>query len=502
MGKLSSYIDAAVSAMSPEWGLRRAAARAALSRISNSVHEGAESDRLRAEKWIGSRLSPDAALEMDLETLRHRSREIYRNDSLGGAIDNRVVHVVGTGFTVQARTDSDKLNKEQEKVFKYWARHCDRSGRKSLWQVQTLGERCFLSDGESLIVMSDRGGADKPIPLTLEVVDVDRLETPPGMLGNPLVRMGVERDRTGRIIAYHIRRSNPYDNLDVSLQYDRVPAERVLHRVNEWFPGQSRGYPWMTRVLNRIKDVKDLDEAAIIRAQVEACFSAFVKSNNPLQAAQGAATDTSGASRLQDLTPGTIRYLGINEDVTFSEPTSPGSNYQPFQELNHRRIAAGMNWGYEHLVKNWTGLSFAGGRLALTDTRKSVKADQRMCIEQNLTPIWERAVAEMAIVGATSLTARQYASDPIGWSNHFWMPPAWEYAINPSEEIKAKLEKIKGNLGTLADALAEEQLDYDETMTAREKEVADQTGRKILPLDQQPEPPPAPVKPAKAGAAA
>lgn len=498
MPSLSAAFDALVSAFSPERGLRRAAARAALLRVENSTHEGAERDRLRAEKWIGSKLSPDSALEADLETLRHRSRELYRNDSIGGAVDNRTAHVVGTGFTVQARTENDKVNKAQENYFKQWSKRCDKSGRKSLWQVTRLACRCFSVDGEALIVMSNRGSADKPIPLTLEVVDVDRLETPPGMLGNPLIRMGVERDATGLIVAYHIRKSNPFDTLDVSFQYDRVPAWRVLHYVDEWFPGQSRGYPWMTRVLNRIKDAKDLDEAAIIRAQVEACFSAFIKTTNPLQAASGASTDTDGTNRLQDLTPGTIRYLNDNQDVTFAEPTSPGSNYGPFQELNHRRIAAGMNWGYEHLVKNWTGLSFAGGRLALTDTRKSVRCDQKLMIEQMLERIWERAVLEMVIViEGFPLTARQYEADPFKWSAHKWMPPAWEYAINPGEEVKAKLAAINGNLATLADTLAEDQLDYEEVMETRQEEVADQTKKKILPVDQIP--PPKPV--AKAGAA-
>jgi capsid protein len=55
--------------------------------------------------------------------------------------------------------------------------------------------------------------------------------------------------------------------------------------------------------------------------------------------------------------------LLAGEEIQMASPTRPGNTFEPFQQWNYRRVAAALNYPYEHLVKNWAGLSFAGGRL-------------------------------------------------------------------------------------------------------------------------------------------
>jgi lambda family phage portal protein len=294
--------------------------------------------------------------------------------------------------------------------------------------------------------------------------------------------MGVEYDAKGRIVAYWIRQTHPNDSKALNFKYDRLPASRVLHVLEKWFAGKSRGYPWFTRTLNRIKDGKDLGEATIIAAQVEACFAAFVHTSDPVGAAAAAATGTTASNaRLQEVRPGGIHYLGHNESVEFGNPTRPGSTFAPFMEWNDRNKAAGMNIPYEMLAKNWGGLSFSGGRLALTDSRLFVDSQQKLLAEKLLAPIWHRIVEESVIVGAVDIPPRLYQRIPWAFRAHEWGSPAWPYALTPREEIDAAIAEVEANITTKQKVIAKRGGWWREVFAQRAIEREEERRLKIQP---------------------
>lgn len=499
LGRVSQFVDGLVYAVAPGYGASRMAVRRLWEKreqqaVRMSSHDGSDSSSLRDGSWLASRLSPQSMIEEDLETNRRRSRELYRTDSIGGAVDGRANMVVSYGFTPQARikeraglatkAQAEQWNQELEDVYEQTAPRICKSGKRSLWQLLRLCEKHHGFDGESFTIMSDQGAADKPIPLTLEVIDPERCETPPQHYGNPRVRMGVEHDATGKIVAYWFRNTHPGDTVEINHQYTRYDADRVLHVFEPMFAGQSRGLPWLVRALNRAKDAKDLDEAAIIAAQVEACYAAFISS--PMganRAAVGAADDTDTAGRrTEEIRPGMIRYLEADESVEFGSPNRPGGNFAPFQEWNYRRVAAGMNYPYEMVSKNWTGLSFAGGRLALTEARLFVMTQQQLLNESWLCKIWQRMVYEAVIVGAVSITARQYEKAPWVFCRHSWTPPAWPFALTPGEEIDANIKAVNNNLKAKAKVVAEFGGDWEDVAAQRRDEKALEREYEIDPL--------------------
>jgi len=491
LDRIGSFIDQCVLAVAPGYGAARMITRARGRRML-STYEGAVSDSTRGSSWLGSRLSADSALETDLTSLRSRSRELYRNDSYGGAVDDVVNHVVGTGFTPQCRipekvvgTEAGKVFREElEAIYKRWAPCCDISGKVSLWQQTRLMQRHILFDGEGIAVLSDDPTKDSPIPLTIEIIDPERLETPPELINNARCRMGVEKDGSGRIVAYWIRKTHPGDTLELNLEYERVPARRVLHVFERWFAGQTRALPWLCRTLNRIKDCKDLDEAEVIAAQVQACFAVFIKTPiSPANAAAAAASSTSDGNRIQDIRPGAAHYIGYGEEVDFATPTRPGGTFAPFQEWNYRRIAAALNVPYEMLVKNWSGVTFAGGRLILSGFKLDTKSRQKLIVEQFLTPIWNRLVDESVMLGACSIEPRLWESRPWLYQDHTWTAPAWPYAITPGEEIKANIEAVDNNQRTLASVVAETGEDLEDVLEQRKREMQMQRDYDILPAE-------------------
>lgn len=493
--------------------------------VTNSAYEGADSTGFNQNKWMTSRLSADSALEqgMSHDELRQRSRQLYRSNPIGGAIDQDVNLVVGTGFTPQAKivampgvvtkTEAKKYNQQLEAIGDSIWPTIDISGNMSLWEDTRLVQRHHRFDGESLTVMSDKKRKRGRIPMVIEVIDPDRLSTPPEELANPLCRFGVLRDRDGEITHYYIQTTHPGDTKDVKFTWDKVPAERVCHVFEKWFAGQSRGLPWFTRALHRVMDGEDLTEAGIVAAQVEACYVGAITvpsavNATPDQVAKNIADAQAFGKNLKDIQPGTMPVLPPGAAITFGSPPHGNSTVSTLQELNYRRIAGALDMAYEMLLKDWRGVSFAGGRLVLQGMKQDVECRQKRLCESWLGRIWNRMVEEAVLLGKCSIPAATYYQWPELFQKHKWMPPAWGYAINPLQEVQALVLARDENLITAAEATSSYSgEDYETTLLERSDECQLEGNLGVVPPSKKPKDAatPAPVtKPrarAKAGKA-
>lgn len=501
-----SAFDGLVFAVNPKAGAERIAmrkiVRASETRMSSRDDEperGGASDkgsRLDGpQRWLGSRLSPDSELEAELETFRLRSEELYLRTTAGGAIDTKVDHTVGKGFMYRPKIVAGPgiseeaakgFNAQLLQVMKIWSKNCDLTGRKSLWALSRIAQRSFEYSGESFTIMTARRRPGRPIPLVLEVVNSDRVSTPPAKEGDPYCRLGIQyHEESGEITGYWVRTTHPFDTKQLEFKWDFIPSNRMLHVYEELVPGQSRGYPWMRRALSRLRDAEDLDEAGIIAAQVEACQAAFVKSQTPPHiAAQRAATGTlSNGLRLEDMRPGKINYLDSTEDVQFMLPTK-SNIVGTLHEWTHRRIAAGMDWAYEFLMKDWRGVSFAGGRLVLNGVKIKCGVDQMRLDECWFTPISDQVAYEAVLFQAVEISLSAYSQRPWVYQASRWTPPAWRYPLNPREEIEANALAVETNQRTLDEVLADNGDELDETLDQRERERRMEEKRDIVPADR------------------
>jgi len=494
-------IDRAIYTVAPAIGSRRMAIRQhwriAKKReaVLNAAWSSAESDRTNANKWMGSRLSPDSALESDLDSQRQRCEESYRNNTIAhGAVEGRVANEVGTGILPQGRIsaeatsksddDAKEINRRLEDVARRWSENgVDRTGLHSLVQTEKLVCRTFAIYGEAFVQLGDRGGADRPIPLVLDVIHPLRVETPPEQAGNENVRLGIKYDRDGKVVGYYVRRTHPHDTVKQDLRYDYVPKfddngqPRMLHVFDPLFPGQTRGIPWMGACLNRLKDADDVIEFTIISMQIEACFTAFVKPGDaalsPHDRANAISSDTDAdGNRLEEIRPGAIEYLNKGEEVEFGNPQRPGGTFLPMIEFTLRSIAAALNYPYELLANNFFRTTFSSGRLSMMVGRLGFNMRRQCLIEKLLTPIWKRIVFETVMVGELNglVDAGEYARQPHQFEQHIWQTRSGVIHINPEQERKAQTLALEHDMETLADIYAEGGRDWEEQLGQRYQE--------------------------------
>lgn len=491
-------LDRAIFALFPRWGAKRINMRVmqqvADRRYSqlSSQWDGATKDRKHGDKWLGSRLSPDSALEQDLLDMRQRSEQLYQEYSFcRGAIDTRVDNVVGKGFRYQSQIravdgliteqQAEQFNREIEAVVQRWQVQAGRAGR-SFGQLQRIAARSVYRAGDILRVFSDVGRTDKPVPLQVNLIDAARIATPPSESANPRCRMGVKYDANGDILGYYTRKSDPDDALDYRQEeYEFWPIDRAQLIYEPLWEQQSRGVPWFSSVLSDCKDWKDFKESVIIAAQVAACQTLVIGTSNPAamaSSAMGAATNGDG-DREEAMRPGRILYRNDTDVVEGFNPTQPATTFGMFGDYNLMSQAAGLNWPVTWLTKDYSRVNFISGRLGEIDGRMVIRSDQQLLSDTLLNPTADRVVTEAVIVGAVSIDPTLFDQNRNLFLRHNWIGPGRPW-VDP-REVQANIAAKEHNLDTLANIHSRLGLDTDEVFDARSRERQREEQLDIMP---------------------
>ena len=212
--KISQGIDGIVGFFSPKAGFKRRMYREAIKLTEQfGSYRGADRSRLRGS-WMPGGGSADEDIIPDLPAIRERSRDLNRNDAHASGITNTMTtNVVGTGIRPQSRIErevlgisdrkADKFQKQAERVWKQWLPIADAGRRMDFYEIQQLVDRQILENGEAIIIPVML--KDRPFSLALQVIESDRLATPPEHSGNKSVRGGIRLGENGEPISYFIQ---------------------------------------------------------------------------------------------------------------------------------------------------------------------------------------------------------------------------------------------------------------------------------------------------------
>ena len=498
--------------IAPRWYARRVlTARALEDHQRLRRRDLADTDRHRGGDWLTSHLSPDSELEQDLLSYRERARDLYyTNPIMHGYVEGCVTNCVGSGVRPQSRirqtpelgisaAGAKDFNQRIEAVVALWARRCDRTGRKSLTEIQRLAERLRARDGECLIVLSAKSFPGKPIPLAIEVVDTSRLETPPEQFGAANVRLGIERDRDGAPVAYWIRTVQPDDTQRMEQTYERVPADRVLHLFEAEDADQSRGVPPCHASGMLAKSIDSYEEAVLVKRRGEACMMLTITTTgDPHAAALGAAydsdSDSRGSRNIQEFNPGQDHYCQPGQEPKLIDPgAGQGSDHATYLGLQHHKMAAGLQYPYELLLKSYGGTNYSSGRLSLLDGRVNFQAIQELRKLQFYLPLWEEIVRQLVALQLVPIDPQLYAARPEVFNACAWITRGWPW-VDPDKETKSDARALVWNLDSRTNLVGGRGNDDEELQEQRlrermldaDHEKALQEYRLEIGLDAQP----------------
>lgn len=471
-------LERLIAAVSPRAAYERATYRDALAlRTSERAYAAAEKGRLTSG-WRAGNGSADAELLNDLPTLRARCRQMDRDNTFfAAARRNLVVGLVGDGIAARAiHSDPDTAKRGQDLWDAFALSPVD--GREDHYGDQKLAVSGMITGGETLTIWRSRDGVPDALCTTLEGDFLDhtlnrRLDDGGRIVG------GVEFDRFGVRVAYHLHSEHPGDVLArLERKLTRVDARDVDHLFEATRPGQTRGVPWGHAGVRRLRDHDDITDAIRVKKRIEACLALF---RRPTE--EGDKTKALGERKAQErgpeterLAPGLIMTGDVGEEPpTVINPSNSGDS-DGFLRSQAMAACAGMGVPY-HLASG--DVSQANYSSIRTDTvgyhGRLDDWTQNVIVPHKLDRTFARVMRRAAL---------QLRDKRLAQVRALWTPPPRPW-VDPLKDITAKILEARAIPGALADLLTERGFDL-RTAMALQAEINTLIDKHGLALDSDP----------------
>lgn len=483
-----------------------------LIRKNYGAYRSASAKNKNTVGWETTDGSADADTLGDLPTLRRQSRDLVRNEPLpAGAISTVVTAVVGTGIVPQSRIDYEflgiseeqaaKLQRRVEMIFNQVAstKSFDSERRQSFWEMQSTVLRGKLESGDIFGIRRYIERPDKMLGLSVQLVEADRVRTPTKLQANKRIREGIEVDKDGAPIKFHITQEHPGEKLVTDLDYTTVPAfDRsgspvVLAIIPRLRPGQTRGVPYLAPVIEPLKQLARYTEAEITAAVISGMFAVFVKSEAPVSPLPGGIPGQVNGFQvaptgngLQKLQSGMIVDLAPGEDISTASATRPNTAFDPFVMSVLRQIGVGLELPFEILIKHYTS-SYSAARAAIIEAWRFYMKEREFLIQSFLQPVWEWAFTEAVASG--QIEAPGYFDDLLirqAYLSCDWIGQGMPQ-IDPMKEAMAAKEWNALGIWSRQDISAQQGRDFDRTFQQlrRENTMMIDAGLKLDPAEAQ-----------------
>lgn len=344
-----------------------------------------------SKTWSAAHLPIDRAITQDWETVSARAQEAVLNNAHAASFAKMARdNIAGpNGFVLQPQITDESGAPDKAAntaVFDAWERwtsplNASATGRDSFQELCALAVSSWTVYGEAVFLML-RGSAASPWGFALQNIDPRRIwiglnkELPNGFF----IKNGIEFTARGRPVAYYFRK--PLSSVDNGTftysDFDRVPADDVVHVFRRDLPGQVRGISPLATVLSDIHHADNLDRSMLLRANIASNTLGFVTNED-------AAPDEAFTER--DSEAGTLIDLG-NKEFVQSGIDYPDSSYDVFQKAILRRIASGLGVSYNNLAADLTSVNFSSIRQGLLNERAAWETLQTTFISQFAAPVF------------------------------------------------------------------------------------------------------------------
>lgn len=214
----------------------------------------------------------DAGSSTRTELVR-KSRYFEKNDGLVNRMaDLFECYTVGTGLQVEPNSSRPEWNQKAKDWWGTWDRFADLTTRQPFGSLQGLIARSWFIDGEVFILLT-RGDGGRP---RIQLIESHLISTPDNMKDREGVSIidGVGIDGNGRPTGYYFA-NDPKENKAKTWRF--LPAESVIHVFEQSRPGQYRGLPFVTPVINDIHDLNDLQIFEMQAAKAAAAVTEVIE---------------------------------------------------------------------------------------------------------------------------------------------------------------------------------------------------------------------------------
>lgn len=466
----------------------RAALRRELSgRALKAYYEAAESTRYR--KTRTDRRSANAQTERAAQPIRTQARHLDENyDVASGILDVLVANTIGRGIQPEPQvllrdgTPAVEVNQKLLKLWDQWIFACEVTAQHHYYPLQRLKARSWFRDGE---VFTQRIIGTVPglqhgtvLPYSLEALECDFV---PHDFNDSARRItqGIETSAWGRPLAYHVYKTHPGDSTSLSLEKKRVPAAVMQHIAFRKRLHQLRGMSIFATVINRLDDIKEVDENERIAARVAAAMAAAIKKGQPdmYEPTEEVGSDGKPSRREMMFEPGIIfDELQPGESIETIDTKRPNNALIPFRDAQLRSASAGTMVSFSSASKNYNG-TYSAQRQELVEQWSMYQMLGSEFVYRDAQPTWDGFIDACRISGAVEFP-RNLDETTLYDCTHTGPSMVW---IDPKKEADALILQMQWGLKARSRIIRERGDNPDQTNREilRDQQETERLGLKI-----------------------
>jgi lambda family phage portal protein len=320
------------------------------------------------------------------------------------------------------------------------------------------------TDGEAFAILTSNPQLASAIQLDLRLMEAEQVTTPDlnVLLSNAID--GIVFDQYGNPVEYHVLKSHPSDTTAFGgNEYDRLPANTVVHWFRADRPGQARGIPDIMPALPLFAQLRRYTLAVIAAAETAADFAGILYTDAP---ANGEA-DAAEPFEPIELEKRALVTMPGGWKMSQLQAEQPATTYAEFKREILNEIARCLNMPFNVAAGNSSGYNYASGRLDHQTYFKSIRVEQAHVECVVLDRILSAWLDEAALIpGLLPAGLGPFADWPHQW---FW--DGHEH-VDPAKEASAQATRLANHTTTLAHEYARQGRDWEEALHQRAAEVA------------------------------
>lgn len=445
------------------------------------ANHGASTTLTSLVGWIVGGGAAEDDLDLNGSTLRTRARDLYAGGGLARSGPSVLTtNVVGWGIQPKPKIDAEVLGMTDEaadewerntlREFRLWASSpmCDAERSKNFWTMQQLAFRNELMSGDVFVLFGMKPNKRTPYQTTIRILEADRISTPDSSgdstsmetEGGGRIVDGVEIDREGTVLRYHVASRHPLlGTATDSVEWTPIDAvgrdsgmPNILHIMTHERPEQRRGLPFVAAQIEQIKQLDRYINSELAANVVSSMLTAFITTDADdgklgMEDAVNEEDKVTDDDFQMEMAPGAIYSMPPGKKIESINPLRNNSAFKDFVETLITIIGASVGIPKEVLVKKYES-NYTAARGALLDFWREVRVYRTAFNDSFCQPIYEAWLAEAVATGRVE--APGFFDDPAvrqAWCGCVWMGASMGH-VDPLKEVNAAEKRIALHIST------------------------------------------------------
>ncbi|KFC09042.1 phage portal protein [Trabulsiella guamensis ATCC 49490] len=466
-------------------------------------------------EWIPAAESADAALIPSLRLGNARADDLVRNNGVAAnAVALHKDHIVGHLFMLSYRPNWRYLGMKEEdakdfvaEVEAAWFEYCDAifgeidvEGKRTFTEFIRGGVGSHAFSGEVFVQPVWDAETTQVFRTRFKAISPRRVDTPGHSIGSRFLRAGVEIDKHGRALAYHVCEDDwPFSGAG---KFTRVPRTlssgrpAMIHIFEPLEDGQTRGANQFFSVMEQLKMLDTLQKTQLQSAIVKAMYAATIESE--LSSDKAFEYIAAGFSEAENplnkilnkyatyYTANNIRLGGVRiphlfpgDELNLQTAQDSDNGFSALEKCLLRYIAAGLGVSYEQLSRDYSQVSYSSARASANESWRYFMGRRKIIAARQASQMFACWLEEALVRGIIRAPAARFSfwQARSSWCRSEWIG-AGRMAIDGLKEVQEAVMRIEGGLSTYEKELAIMGEDYQEIFAQqlRESEERRQAG--------------------------